>query len=162
MPAHLEENPIVTTSLGPVRGKLDHATGQHRFLGIPYAEPPVGALRFRPPRPKAPWVNQRDCSRFGAAGVRFSIRPKVPMRNSPMPRPAQFRRAGSARRTASPQCLAPRGGQGQECPWCGFTAAPSPSKARASTFARAIDSWRGKTSSSSRSTTVCSYSAVWI
>ena len=35
------------------------------FRGIPYAEPPVGRLRFRPPQRRAPWDGVRDSTRFG-------------------------------------------------------------------------------------------------
>ncbi len=37
------------------------------FRGIPYAAPPVGALRFREPMPPAPWEGVRKCCAWGAA-----------------------------------------------------------------------------------------------
>jgi len=36
-----------------------------QFLGIPYAAPPVGSLRWRPPKAHAPWFVLRDATRFG-------------------------------------------------------------------------------------------------
>jgi carboxylesterase type B len=44
---------IIDTTLGKVIGKKKN--GIVSYLGIPYAEPPLGRLRFRPPRPKRPW-----------------------------------------------------------------------------------------------------------
>ena len=44
----------ITTFAGEVHGKrMVHQSGDeiHMYLGIPYAEPPVGQLRFLPPRP---------------------------------------------------------------------------------------------------------------
>src|SRR5438876_522177 len=40
---------IVTTREGPVRGEIHN--GVLTFLGIPYAAPPVGTLRWKPPAP---------------------------------------------------------------------------------------------------------------
>jgi para-nitrobenzyl esterase len=38
--------------------------GVHRWRSIPYAQPPVGALRFRAPRPVQPWPGVRYCHGF--------------------------------------------------------------------------------------------------
>ena len=56
---------VVTTAGGAVRGKAVAATDE--FLGIPYAAPPVGALRWRPPQPPAPWHGVRAATSFAAA-----------------------------------------------------------------------------------------------
>lgn len=54
---------VVQTDNGAVRGMF---SGDAReFLGIPYAAPPVGALRWRPPQPAAPWQGVRDATHFG-------------------------------------------------------------------------------------------------
>jgi para-nitrobenzyl esterase len=54
---------VVTTSAGRLRGR---ATGRgYAWLGVPYAAPPVGAGRFRPPRPPTGWAGVRDALAFG-------------------------------------------------------------------------------------------------
>ena len=55
----------VQTDAGPVRGAT--SDGITAFLGIPFAAPPVGNLRWKPPQPVAPWTDVRDCTRFGPA-----------------------------------------------------------------------------------------------
>ena len=45
----------------------DGARAVRVFRGIPYAAPPVGARRWRPPQPCAPWEGVRACDRFGSA-----------------------------------------------------------------------------------------------
>ncbi|MGW3621791.1 carboxylesterase/lipase family protein [Micromonospora arida] len=56
---------VVRTDQGAVRGTV---AAEHRsFQGIPYASPPVGALRWAPPQPGPRWTGVRDASRPGAA-----------------------------------------------------------------------------------------------
>ena len=57
--------PLVETPLGSVRG--EEQDGVCRFLGIPYAAPPLGVLRFAPPAPHPGWSEPRDATAFGAA-----------------------------------------------------------------------------------------------
>jgi len=56
--------PVAATSSGSLRG-IDGA-GVRAFLGVPYAAPPVGDLRWRAPRPVAAWQGVRDASRIGS------------------------------------------------------------------------------------------------
>ena len=56
-------SPVIGTSDGAVRGLASGAVDE--FLGIPYAAPPVGALRWRPPQPAARWSGVRDAMQFG-------------------------------------------------------------------------------------------------
>jgi para-nitrobenzyl esterase len=53
---------VVATADGAVRGQAV-AAGEE-FLGIPYAAPPVGALRWQPPRPAAPWHGTRAATAY--------------------------------------------------------------------------------------------------
>ncbi len=55
--------PQVKTAYGIVEGKDDGAV--HTFLGIPYAAPPVGDLRWKPPVPAAKWTGVRKATEFG-------------------------------------------------------------------------------------------------
>jgi para-nitrobenzyl esterase len=53
---------LVVTAGGAVRGKTVGPADE--FLGIPYAAPPVGALRWQPPQPPAPWPGIRQAVSF--------------------------------------------------------------------------------------------------
>ncbi|OBS66116.1 hypothetical protein A6R68_05348 [Neotoma lepida] len=59
-----ETSPIKNTHTGQVQGSLIHVKdtkiGVHTFLGIPFAKPPVGQLRFAPPEAPVPWSGVRD------------------------------------------------------------------------------------------------------
>ncbi|NML52735.1 carboxylesterase/lipase family protein [Streptomyces sp. R302] len=61
--------PLVSTTRGPVRGER-RADGTYRFLGIPYAKPPVGALRFAAPEPPEPWTEPLDATAYGPTAQR--------------------------------------------------------------------------------------------
>lgn len=61
--------------VGKVRGNVilhndwGHKCNVSEFLGIPYAEPPVGKRRFLPPLKKQPWPGVRDSTGFGKACI---------------------------------------------------------------------------------------------
>ena len=56
----------VNTALGTVEGQALES-GVLKFAGIPFAAPPVGDLRWRPPQPAAAWEGSRDAMEFSAA-----------------------------------------------------------------------------------------------
>jgi para-nitrobenzyl esterase len=59
---------VVQTDKGTIKGTLAAPDGSMRaFLGIPFAAPPVGALRFSPPKPATAWTGVRDASKAGPA-----------------------------------------------------------------------------------------------
>ncbi|MGJ5831715.1 carboxylesterase/lipase family protein [Streptomyces ossamyceticus] len=62
-------DPVVRTPYGDVRGRYAYGEGYEDgiavFRGIPYAAPPFGPRRFRPPVPPQPWDGVRDAGAFG-------------------------------------------------------------------------------------------------
>jgi para-nitrobenzyl esterase len=50
---------------GLLGGSTESSPGVRVFKGIPFAAPPVGALRWQPPQPVAKWQGVRDASKFG-------------------------------------------------------------------------------------------------
>lgn len=70
--------PRVTLSTGAVRGT--DLGGAHRYLGIPYAQDPVGDLRFAPPERRRAWLGERDATRPAATAqrLRFDPNPAIP------------------------------------------------------------------------------------
>lgn len=63
----IEHDLLVSTSSGRFRGHVEG--GVAAYLGIPYAAPPVGALRFCPPQPARPTSGVVEASEFGAASI---------------------------------------------------------------------------------------------
>lgn len=62
--AAASDSSIVMTQQGAVQGIVG-ATSRS-FLGIPYAAPPVGNLRWKPPQPHAPWSTTLDATKAGS------------------------------------------------------------------------------------------------
>ena len=64
--AHAQDDPyVVRTTAGLLRGQARSAGGAE-FLGVPYAEPPTGELRWSEPSPRKPWTGVRDAKAFGS------------------------------------------------------------------------------------------------
>jgi para-nitrobenzyl esterase len=73
LPLFATDNPVVKTDLGLVRGKISADGKTSIFLGIPYAAPPIGSLRWKPPQPAAPWSDTRNATAFGSRCMQLSI-----------------------------------------------------------------------------------------
>ncbi|MHA1931903.1 MAG: carboxylesterase/lipase family protein [Promethearchaeota archaeon] len=58
----MEEKYIVNTKSGKIQGYFNR--GVVKFKGIPYAVPPIGNLRFKPPHPVDSWDNIRDVTKY--------------------------------------------------------------------------------------------------
>lgn len=68
--------PVVATAQGPVQG-VTVSDGVHAYLGIPYAAPPVGELRWKAPQPAEAWEGVRDATHFGHHCVQFVAYPDM-------------------------------------------------------------------------------------
>lgn len=58
--------PTVKTAQGAAKGKWTRNGTQKAFLGLPYAAPPIGNLRWKAPEPATTWSGVRDATKFGA------------------------------------------------------------------------------------------------
>ncbi len=66
------DNVIRTTQFGAVQGVNDASgSGTYSWLGIPFAAPPVGALRWKAPVDPAPWTSTLATQKFGNACVQY-------------------------------------------------------------------------------------------
>ncbi len=69
-----QSRPIVTAPIGEIAGT--DANGVHTYLGIPYAQPPLGEARWTPPRPLDPWTGRLEADDFGPSCVQ-RVRPST-------------------------------------------------------------------------------------
>ncbi|RXN20147.1 fatty acyl- hydrolase medium chain-like isoform X4 [Labeo rohita] len=62
-----EDGPVLQTKSGALKGEYIKAKGKdtvvHSYLGVPFAKPPVGPLRFSPPQPAEKWSGVRDATK---------------------------------------------------------------------------------------------------
>lgn len=65
LPAMAQDTLEVSTSSGPVTGTV--INGISSWLGLPYAAPPVGKLRWHPPQPVAPWTTALKANALAAS-----------------------------------------------------------------------------------------------
>lgn len=62
-----KDNTIVKTNSGPVSGVFNKETNVYSYKGIPFAAPPTGNLRWKPPQPVQPWTGVKNCDNFAAS-----------------------------------------------------------------------------------------------
>ncbi|KHN85501.1 Esterase CM06B1 [Toxocara canis] len=63
---HSKSSKVFETKYGKISGRSIPIGGErsvNAFLGIPFAKPPIGELRFRKPLPPEPWINVRKCTK---------------------------------------------------------------------------------------------------
>ncbi|XP_045200146.2 neuroligin-4, X-linked-like [Mercenaria mercenaria] len=82
------EVPSVTTALGTITGETKRVIFQKktydvdRYLGIPYARPPTGELRFKKPQPYGPFVEAYSATKFGLSCLQSFLIPILPAENT--------------------------------------------------------------------------------
>jgi para-nitrobenzyl esterase len=70
---HALADNVVQIDSGMIEGKTAAEPGIRAFLGIPFAAPPVGDLRWKAPQPVAPWTGVRQATAFGPRPMQGSI-----------------------------------------------------------------------------------------
>jgi para-nitrobenzyl esterase len=63
----------IKTEQGKIHGKTINNGKVKAFLGLPYAAPPVGDLRWRAPEPPAKWKGVREATMYGAHGAQNGV-----------------------------------------------------------------------------------------
>ena len=66
-------NPLAKTANGTLEGTLTADSAIRVFRGIPFAQPPVGPLRWKAPQPPANWSGVRQAAKFGPRCMQHAI-----------------------------------------------------------------------------------------
>src|SRR4051794_23884579 len=88
-PAHARgagQKDEAVTRYGKVRGRRED--GIVKFLGVPYATPPLGKLRFKAPKPLRSWSGVRDAVNFPNPAFQAVGNEMGPTGNGRMPAPS--------------------------------------------------------------------------
>src|SRR5690349_13838490 len=81
------ERDVARTRYGRVRGRRED--GIVKFLGVPYAAPPVGRLRFRAPKEPTAWRGVREAVEFPNPAYQATGAEMGPTGNGRMPAPSE-------------------------------------------------------------------------
>ena len=70
---------VVKTDKGYISGTVIGESGQETYIfrGIPYAAPPIGNLRWKPPQAVEPWTGIRECTQFGGISPQINADPTI-------------------------------------------------------------------------------------
>ena len=69
------QDAIIQTTKGAVSGTLNPKTNIQKFLGIPFAKPPVGELRWKAPVPMESWSGIKEAKAFGTSPMQAKPAP---------------------------------------------------------------------------------------
>ena len=79
--ANADDHLTVKTDKGKIHGKLSDDSQVRIFLGVPYAAPPVGPLRWKPPQPAVKWAGAKETMQFGSRCMQTSPFPDMLFRD---------------------------------------------------------------------------------
>ncbi|MGC1159543.1 MAG: carboxylesterase family protein [Acidobacteriaceae bacterium] len=79
--ANADDHLTVETDKGKIHGKLSDDSQVRIFLGVPYAAPPVGPLRWKPPQPAVKWAGAKETMQFGSRCMQTSPFPDMLFRD---------------------------------------------------------------------------------
>jgi para-nitrobenzyl esterase len=73
LPADPNSGPVVSVTGGAIMGRILPGEGGAVFRGVPFAQPPVGGLRWREPMPVVPWEGVRQAAKPGPPAEQAAI-----------------------------------------------------------------------------------------